>query len=819
MARSSSSRLVACSGLLLLAAVPVIAGFAGTDVFLPMVGRQPGVFPSDWYTTVWIYNPSADAVVARLYLLERNTANPSPPWVDVTVPPGDTQVLENVVETLFHAQVFGAMRVTAPAKLVVTSRVYSKGPGAGDRSSVGQDFAGVPAAFAIGIGEKTQVLGTYQTLPTADSDFRYNFGFVETSGHTVTVRVRAFDATGAEQGSKDIQVREFSQRQVAFKDNFPGISTENTRLEMEVISGTGKVIAYGSGIANGSQDPTTYEMEYKDSLLGAVNIQHDTTLKGDGTAGAPLGIAEGGVGTSLLPDLAVTADKLADEAVTVHKLATVQSPLPAPEGMSVSAARADDPLEQFFKMGDWMFWAPAFTGDITAVFTDPGSGLTGGMTWADAHLAIADLGVTTARLADGAVTPAKLAASGPGGSMQEKLAWVPNAGMQWQTDLDDVWPKGVVWGSSQPIYAFENTMHGAAFEGISAGGTGLSGKTTTGTGVHGTAADGIAVRGDATGDFSPIVSVGVLGTNTGGDGVRGEATTGSGVHGKSLTGAAVLGENYGNSGNAGHFEISEGRNLNAAVEASTEGFGPAVLGRSHSGTYRGYLGRNGAAVYGEAYGQINTVAHAGLLGSGQYGAYGQDAVSGFYGFLGSADFGAYGANAGQTVYGYLASAENGVGGRNGNNWGRIGTPDYAAYFNGSVRVTTLGHVTGNLPVYATAAGVLTTSSSDTRLKKNVAALTDAVDVVAALAKLRGVTFNWDTSVARARDLGEQQEIGMIAQEVEAVLPQVVGAGADGYRSLDYAKLTAFLIEVAKAQQAEIDELRAALGMPRKPGSR
>jgi len=161
----------------------------------------------------------------------------------------------------------------------------------------------------------------------------------------------------------------------------------------------------------------------------------------------------------------------------------------------------------------------------------------------------------------------------------------------------------------------------------------------------------------------------------------------------------------------------------------------------------------------------------------------------------------------------------GVGGRNGNNWGRIGTPDYAAYFNGSVRVTTLGHVTGNLPVYATAAGVLTTSSSDTRLKKNVAALTDAVDVVAALAKLRGVTFNWDTSVARARDLGEQQEIGMIAQEVEAVLPQVVGTGADGYRSLDYAKLTAFLIEVAKAQQAEIDELRAALGMPRKPGSR
>lgn len=68
-----------------------------------------------------------------------------------------------------------------------------------------------------------------------------------------------------------------------------------------------------------------------------------------------------------------------------------------------------------------------------------------------------------------------------------------------------------------------------------------------------------------------------------------------------------------------------------------------------------------------------------------------------------------------------------------------------------------------------------------------------------LSGLRGVLLNRDTS-ERARHLGEQTEVGMLAQEAEEVLPEIVSMDAEGYRSLDYPKLTAFLIEVAKAQQ-------------------
>jgi len=328
MSNRSAFAVAPAALVLFLGAANLLAGFAGTDVFLPMVGRKAGVHPSNWYTTVWLHNPGADAVTAQLSLLERGTSNLLPPWVDVMVAPGDTEKLDNVVETYFHTEVFGALRVTCATKLVVTSRVYSKGVGAGEKDSVGQDFAAVPASFAIGAGEKSRILGVHQTQPSADSDFRYNFGLVETTGHLANVRVTAYDGNGAVQGSTDVTVRAWSQGQWAFKDRFPAVSTESSRLEVEVLTGTGRVIAYGSGIANGSQDPTTFEMTYPDTLLGIGDVRHDATLTGNGTEGAPLGVADAGI----------SPQKLAPAATAGQVLTTIGSGTPAPgEALAASA--------------------------------------------------------------------------------------------------------------------------------------------------------------------------------------------------------------------------------------------------------------------------------------------------------------------------------------------------------------------------------------------------------------------------------------------------------------------------------------------------
>ncbi len=89
-------------------------------------------------------------------------------------------------------------------------------------------------------------------------------------------------------------------------------------------------------------------------------------------------------------------------------------------------------------------------------------------------------------------------------------------------------------------------------------------------------------------------------------------------------------------------------------------------------------------------------------------------------------------------------------------------------------------------------------ASDERLKHDIRTISSPLDSVLAL---RGVTFAWNDDHPSATQ-GEQ--IGFIAQEVERVLPQLVEEGPDGIKAMNYANLTAVLVEAVKEQQAGIE---------------
>jgi hypothetical protein len=78
--------------------------------------------------------------------------------------------------------------------------------------------------------------------------------------------------------------------------------------------------------------------------------------------------------------------------------------------------------------------------------------------------------------------------------------------------------------------------------------------------------------------------------------------------------------------------------------------------------------------------------------------------------------------------------------------------------------------------------------------------------------LNGVEFDW-TDAYIARHGGEdgyfvrRHDVGIIAQELQAVLPELVVDQADGYKAVKYDRIVALLIEAVKAQQREIDELK------------
>ena len=105
----------------------------------------------------------------------------------------------------------------------------------------------------------------------------------------------------------------------------------------------------------------------------------------------------------------------------------------------------------------------------------------------------------------------------------------------------------------------------------------------------------------------------------------------------------------------------------------------------------------------------------------------------------------------------------------------------------------------------TANGVLLTS--DRRLKTNIQQLSP--DVFEKLALIQGVTFNWND---KTRD--QAQQVGVIAQDVQKAYPQLVTADASGSLAVNYAGLTAPLIEAVKQLKAQNDKLTRELDVER-----
>ncbi len=91
--------------------------------------------------------------------------------------------------------------------------------------------------------------------------------------------------------------------------------------------------------------------------------------------------------------------------------------------------------------------------------------------------------------------------------------------------------------------------------------------------------------------------------------------------------------------------------------------------------------------------------------------------------------------------------------------------------------------------------------SDARFKKNVSPLDSALNIVN---RLCGVNFEWRNEEFPERQWSNGNQIGFIAQEVEAVVPEIVSKGTEGYYSVDYGRLTPVLVEAIKEQQRQLN---------------
>jgi hypothetical protein len=100
------------------------------------------------------------------------------------------------------------------------------------------------------------------------------------------------------------------------------------------------------------------------------------------------------------------------------------------------------------------------------------------------------------------------------------------------------------------------------------------------------------------------------------------------------------------------------------------------------------------------------------------------------------------------------------------------------------------------------------NGSDIRWKKDVVTIDNALNKII---QLRGVYFNWKKDEFPKEGFSKEKQIGFIAQEVESVIPELVSTNDEGFKGMDYAKLTSVLVEAIKEQQKQIEELKAQLG--------
>jgi len=113
-------------------------------------------------------------------------------------------------------------------------------------------------------------------------------------------------------------------------------------------------------------------------------------------------------------------------------------------------------------------------------------------------------------------------------------------------------------------------------------------------------------------------------------------------------------------------------------------------------------------------------------------------------------------------------------------------------------------VAGNIRASGNMECVALNQVSDLRLKTDIQPICDGLSKIE---QLQGITFRWNHEAESLGATPGDQQIGVIAQEVEQVLPEIVSTAENGYKSVDYTKLTAVLIEAVKELKAENRDLK------------
>ncbi|MEK6372258.1 MAG: hypothetical protein AABO58_06140 [Acidobacteriota bacterium] len=235
-----------------LCVLPVLKGALSSSRYvIPGVADLNSPFAA-WRSDIRIFNSGAADVTATLAYFPQPGNTGATTTSQVTIKAGEVKVIDNAMQTLYGlTNSGGAILLTTPSAvpLVVTARTYNQTA----TGTFGQFIPAATPAESSGLGDRT-----IQLLQLEQSDrARSNIGIAETSGNPVTVELSAIvpDSKVAIKTQFPLGPNEFLQTTLG-TGGFNLTNAYNVRVTVKVLSGTGKVTAYGSMIDAQTGDPT-----------------------------------------------------------------------------------------------------------------------------------------------------------------------------------------------------------------------------------------------------------------------------------------------------------------------------------------------------------------------------------------------------------------------------------------------------------------------------------------------------------------------------------------------------------------------------------
>lgn len=243
----------------ILAYGSVIENSSGDAIYVPAAPAPPsggayvapaisaaGALATRFQSEVWITNGGANGPVQISALfVDAKTGERVDATFSGPAPHASVRFSDLLPDLFGRAETFGLVRITLPAAVVATSRIFTGAYG----QYVPYRSVDDPRLLVPAVADRT-VLHAENS-----SRFRSNIGVANLGGLTARLRIHIFDAAGSEAGAYTVTAEPLRLVQVSVRDIVGGAALANGRASIELLESSRGVLFYGSTVDNLSSDP------------------------------------------------------------------------------------------------------------------------------------------------------------------------------------------------------------------------------------------------------------------------------------------------------------------------------------------------------------------------------------------------------------------------------------------------------------------------------------------------------------------------------------------------------------------------------------